>query len=101
MGAFTDTPEMRARAGPGLEGAAQGYDALRILAKAVRATGSLNPLDLSYANRFMDPWEGANGRYQFYNRGELANKPLFLKEFRSGVPVTIEAAAPVPSPLIQ
>ncbi len=37
--------------------AAQGHDALRILAKAVQTTGSANPLDLSYAIRFMDPWE--------------------------------------------
>jgi len=134
VGAFSDTPEMRARAGAGLDGviyfdfydvnspspenqefvrkfrsrfgknpdtsAAQGYDALRILAKAVQATGSVNPLDLCYAIRFMDPWEGANGRYKFDRRGELEDKPLFLKEFRNGKPVTIQEAAPAP-PLVR
>ncbi len=135
LGAFTNTPLMRERSGPGLEGtmyfdfydanspspenqafvhkfrarfsrnpdtwAAQGYDALRILAKAVRATGSANPLDLSYAIRYMDPWEGANGRYKFDGRGELDAKPLFLDIYRNGTPVTIEESVPPPEPLVQ
>jgi branched-chain amino acid transport system substrate-binding protein len=135
IGAFSDTPEMRARAGPALEGslyfdeynvtspspenqafvrkfrtryghdpdtwAAQGYDALHILAKAVQATGSANPLDLSYAIRFMDPWEGANGRYKFDSRGELEDKPIFLNVYRNGAPVTIEESRPIPAPKIQ
>jgi branched-chain amino acid transport system substrate-binding protein len=135
LGAFSDTPEMRARAGPALEGAvyfdyynvdspspenqafvrkfraryarnpdtwaAQGYDALRILAKAVQATGSANPLDLSYAIRFMNPWEGANGRYKFDERGELEDKPLFLDVYRNGTPVVFQESRPVPGPLIR
>jgi Periplasmic binding protein len=78
--------------------AAQGYDALRILAKAVKATGSCNPLDLSYAIRFMDPWEGANGLYKFDSRGELDDKPIFLKVYRNGTPVTIYESRPGPAP---
>jgi branched-chain amino acid transport system substrate-binding protein len=135
IGAFSDTPEMRARAGRGLEGAmyfdfynpdspgpenqafvrkfrarygrkpdtwaAQGYDALRILANAVRATGSANPLDLSYAIRYMDAWEGANGRYKFDGTGELEGKPLFLNVFRNGVPVIIQESVPGPAPLVR
>jgi len=135
IGAFSDTPEMRVRAGRALEGAmyfdfydpgssrpenqdfvrkfrarfakdpdtwaAQGYDALHILAKAVKATGSANPLDLSYAIRFMDPWEGANGRYKFDATGELEEKPLFLNVFRNGQPVTIQESLPAPAPLVQ
>jgi len=128
IGAFSDTPEMRRRAGAGLEGsmyfdmystawpspenqafvrkfrarfgtdpdtwAAQGYDALYILAKAIRYTGSANPLDLSYAIRFMDRWEGANGGYKFDGRGELADKPIFLNVFRNGVPETLLESQP-------
>jgi len=128
MGAFTDTPLMRARSGPGLEGAkyfdfydvnsatpenrafvakykarygknpdawaAQGYDALHLLAQAVKATSSRNPLDLSYAIRFMDSWEGANGRYKFDGHGEMEDKPLFLYEIRKGVPVVVQVAVP-------
>jgi branched-chain amino acid transport system substrate-binding protein len=123
IGAFTDTPDFRERAGPALDGsmfmdyydvnsptsenqdfvrkfrarfgrdpdtwAAQGYDALRILAKAVQATGSANPLDLSYSIRYMDPWEGANGRYKFDENGEVDNKRVFLDMFRSGKPVVL------------
>jgi branched-chain amino acid transport system substrate-binding protein len=135
VGAFSDTPEMRARAGRALEGsiyfdfydpdspspenrafvgkyrarygktpdtwAAQGYDALQILARAVRATGSGNPLDLSYAIRYMDPWEGANGRYRFNGQGEMENKLLYLYVYRNGTPVVLEQSQPVPAPLVQ
>jgi branched-chain amino acid transport system substrate-binding protein len=136
MGAFTDSPEMRRRAGPlGLEGAmyfdyydprqgggrnlafvsnykarfgrlpdtmaAQAYDAIYLLARAIRQTGSHNPLDLSYAIRFMDPWEGANGFYKFDARGEIIDKPLYLKQFRNGEPEIImlsRAAIPTKTP---
>ncbi|HUI78260.1 MAG TPA: ABC transporter substrate-binding protein [Bryobacteraceae bacterium] len=135
IGAFSDTPEMRARAGRALEGAmyfdfyssdspsaknqgfvrkfqarfgrppdawaAQGYDALYILARAVKATGSANPLDLSYAIRYMDAWEGANGRYKFDSTGELDGKPLYLNVYRNGTPVTIEETLPLPAPLVR
>jgi branched-chain amino acid transport system substrate-binding protein len=133
LGAFSDTPEMRERAGAALEGAmyfdvysvdspspenrafvrkfrtryarnpdawaAQGYDALHILAKAVQSTGSRNPLDLAYAIRFMDPWEGANGRYKFDSRGELEDKSIFINLFRNGTPVTIQDSRQVVVPL--
>jgi branched-chain amino acid transport system substrate-binding protein len=135
VGAFSNTPEMRQRAGRGLEGsmyfemynpnsespenqafvrkfrtrfgkspdtwAAQGYDALHILANAVRSTGSANPLDLAYAIRFGAPWEGANGRYKFDDHGEMDDKPIFLNMFRNGVPVTIDESVPVPPPVIR
>jgi len=81
--------------------AAQGYDALRILAKAVKDTGSLNPLDLSYSIRYMDPWEGANGRYKFDGTGELDDKPLYLNQYRNGEPVTIQQSVPAPPPLVR
>jgi branched-chain amino acid transport system substrate-binding protein len=133
IGAFSDTPEMRRRAGGGLEGAmyfemydpdspslenqefvrkfrarfgkspdtwaAQGYDALHILAKAVKFTGSRNPLDLSYAIRYMDAWEGANGRYKFDNTGELEDKPIFLEMYQHGVPVTVQRGDPAAKPV--
>lgn len=126
LGSFSDTPEVRAIAGPALEGAmfyeiydvnsptpenqsfvakyrqrfgkdpeayaAQGYDALRILAKAVETTDSTNSLDLSYAIRGMDRWEGANGPYKFDFTGELQDKDIVLKAYRGGTPVVIETA---------
>ena len=80
--------------------AAQGYDALYILAKAVKATGSANPLDLSYSIRFMEPWEGANGRYKFNDDGEMEDKPIFLDVIRNGVPVVIDQSHPTPMPIV-
>lgn len=133
IGAFSDTPEMRRRAGQALEGAmyfemynenspspenqsfvnkfrtrygrtpdtwaAQGYDALHILAKAIKFTGSRNPLDLSFAIRYMDAWEGANGRYKFDSTGELEDKPIFLKKIQNGVAVTIKEGTSVSKPV--
>ena len=132
VGAFSDTPEMRERAGSALEGsmyfeiydpasatpenqafiqkfrhrfgkdpdawAAQGYDALHLLARAARSSGSANPLDLAYALRFMSPWEGANGSYHFDGRGEMDDKPIYLNMFRNGKPVTIAKSGIEPEP---
>ena len=134
VGAFSDTPLMRERAGNGLEGsmlfdeydvnsptpqnqvfvrkfrarfgkdpdtwAAQGYDALYILAKAVNATRSANPLDLSYSIRYMDAWEGVNGRYKFDDQGELEDKPIYLDVYRNGTPVVFQQSVPVPMPIL-
>lgn len=127
IGAFSDTPLMRERAGQGLNGAmsfdfydinnpspenqafvrnfrirfdkdpdtwaAQGYDSLHILAKAIKFTGSRNPLDLSYAIRYMDPWEGANGQYKFNSAGNLQDKPIFLNIFKDGNTFLIQKGA--------
>jgi branched-chain amino acid transport system substrate-binding protein len=135
VGAFSDTPLMRQRAGAGLEGAmyfemynvnsptpenqafvrkfrarfgkdpdawaAQGYDALHLIAKAVRATGSVNPLDLSFAIRYMAPWEGANGIYKFDGKGEMADKPIYLNVFRHGTPEVIQESQPASDPVIR
>jgi branched-chain amino acid transport system substrate-binding protein len=79
--------------------AAQGYDALQLLAKAVETTGSSSSLDLAYAIRFMGTWQGANGAYTFDTAGELADKDLFLKVYRGGKPVvlaTSQAASRTP-----
>ena len=134
VGAFSNTPEMRARAGNGMEGsmffeeynvnspspenqafvrkfrarfgknpdtwAAQGYDALYLLAKAVKATGSANPLDLSYSIRYMEPWEGANGRYKFDGDGELQEKPIYLNVYRNGTAVVIDQSHTAPAPQV-
>lgn len=64
--------------------AAQGYDALMMLAAAVRETRSLNPLDLSYHLRFHPSWRGANGFYSFDETGDLNDKPLHVVVGRTG-----------------
>jgi branched-chain amino acid transport system substrate-binding protein len=72
--------------------AAQGYDALRILARAIETTGSTNSLDLAYAIRCMDRWEGANGPYKFDSTGELEDKDIFLRVYRGGKPVVLSSS---------
>jgi branched-chain amino acid transport system substrate-binding protein len=69
--------------------AAQGYDALRILAKAIETTGSTDSLDPAYAIRHMGRWEGANGSYKFDPAGELEDQDIFLKAYRRGTPVVL------------
>jgi branched-chain amino acid transport system substrate-binding protein len=100
--AHSETPENRAfvarfrrRFGKDPQSyAAQGYDALRILAKAIEATGSTNSLDLAFAIRYMDRWEGANGSYKFDSAGELEDKEIYLKVYRGGRPVTLAVSHP-------
>ncbi len=70
--------------------AAQGYDALHILARAIKFTGSRNPLDLSYAIRYSDAWEGANGRYKFDRTGNIEDKPIFLYRIHNGIPMLVQ-----------
>jgi branched-chain amino acid transport system substrate-binding protein len=81
--------------------AAQGYDALYLIANAVHSTGSVNPLDLSYAIRYMAPWEGANGTYKFDGRGEMDDKPIYLNVFRNGRPEVIQESHPISGPVIR
>lgn len=79
--------------------AAQAYDALHILAMALQRTDSRNPLDLAYAIRYMDEWEGVNGRYQFDKNGNMDDKPIYLMEIRQGRPALIQQSSPAPVPL--
>ncbi|GAA0544057.1 branched-chain amino acid transport system substrate-binding protein [Rhizomicrobium palustre] len=64
--------------------AAQGYDALQILAEAVRVSGTLNPLDLAFTVRYKPVWVVANGEYRFDSNGELKEKPLFMERHEGG-----------------
>ena len=70
--------------------AAQAYDALHILARAIKFTGSRNPLDLSYAIRYSEAWEGANGRYKFDRSGNIEDKPIFLYRLHNGIPMLVQ-----------
>jgi branched-chain amino acid transport system substrate-binding protein len=71
--------------------AAQGYDALHILAEAARRARTLNPLDLAFTVRYTPVWFGANGSYRFDGGGELKEKPLFL-ERHDGPSIKLETA---------
>lgn len=79
--------------------AAQGYDALWILARAIQTTGSTNSLDVAYAIRYMNRWQGANGSYKFDSTGELDNKSIYLKVYRGGKPVVLATSHPENGPV--
>ena len=67
--------------------AAQGYDALHLLARAARNSGSANPLDLAYALRFMSPWEGAQWPLSFRRPGRDGRQtdlPEYVPQRRAG-----------------
>ena len=63
--------------------AAQGYDALNMLADASRLTRSAFALDLASAIKFSHPWHGANGIYSFNRKGELNSKPVYVRLLNS------------------
>lgn len=74
--------------------AVQGYDALHILAEAVRMSGTLNPLDLAFTVRYTPVWRGANGEYRFDGNGELKEKGLFTERHGPTGNLITEASLP-------
>lgn len=64
--------------------AAQGYDAVRVLAHAIEKSGSTVPIVLSTTLKFLTDWEGVTGNYSFTRDGNIKNKELFFKQVISG-----------------
>ncbi|WP_040567298.1 ABC transporter substrate-binding protein [Magnetospirillum molischianum] len=92
--AFVD--KFRARFGKDPDAAAaQGYDTLRLLAEAVRTTGSAEPLDLIFALRQSPAWAGAVGEYRFDRQGEVRDRIVRLVP--GEVSVTSSRLAPAPA----
>lgn len=63
---------------------AQGYDAVYILANAIKSSGSTVPDKIGSAIRYMPQWLGAGGHYQFTYDGELTNRDIFFKRLEVG-----------------
>jgi ABC-type oligopeptide transport system substrate-binding subunit/ABC-type branched-subunit amino acid transport system substrate-binding protein len=64
--------------------AAQGYDAVRVLAYSVRESESTVPIVIASAMRILQDWNGVTGRYSFNFDGGITGKSLFFKEVRNG-----------------
>ena len=64
--------------------AAQGFDAVRLLAEAMAMGGSASPSKVSDTLRSLIGWQGATGRHRFNQRGEAANKPVVFQRVRRG-----------------
>ncbi len=64
--------------------AAQGYDAIQVLAHAMRKSNSTVPISISTTLRSLRNWRGITGRYAFTRDGDIIGKTVFFKEMRSG-----------------
>lgn len=64
--------------------AAQGYDAVKLLAAAVEKAGSSSPDQISEAMRSLQNWEGVSGYHTFDKTGDEKGKMVVLKQLRGG-----------------
>lgn len=64
--------------------AAQGYDAVYLLAEAIRAAGSARPGDIAGALREIRDWVGVTGSHSFDEAGDVTGKPIVLKQIANG-----------------
>ncbi|BAP57071.1 extracellular ligand-binding receptor [Thioploca ingrica] len=63
--------------------AAQGYDAVRLLAYTMsKEVHSTIPVNITMGLRYMRPQIGATGMYAYENSGELVEKPIYFKELQ-------------------
>ena len=72
--------------------AAQGYDAVRLLAEAMSIAGSTSPRLVSDTLRSLVGWHGATGRYRFNQRGEVAGKPVVHQKVQGGRLVLVDTS---------
>jgi branched-chain amino acid transport system substrate-binding protein len=64
--------------------AAQGYDAVQLLAYAMNDANSTMPANIATALRYMPPQKRASGDFVFKQNGELQNKAIYFKELQNG-----------------
>ena len=60
-------------------GAALAYDAVKLLARAMRTAGTPAPAEVSRVLRTTDGWSGVTGRMAFDEAGDLAGRPRIVK----------------------
>jgi branched-chain amino acid transport system substrate-binding protein len=82
--AFAEAYE-RERGGPPDVNAAIGYDAVGLLAAAIRKAGSSVPDRIAEALRGAEGWEGVAGSYRFGRDGSLASRGIGVKVVRDGI----------------
>jgi len=64
--------------------AAQGYDALSLIAYAVEDSDSAVPSVISNTLRFLEKWRGVTGSYSFVPEGDIAGKDIYFKKMNNG-----------------
>jgi len=64
--------------------AAQGYDALSVLAQTVEKSGSADPAVIASALKFLENWKGVLGTYSFTPKGNIRDKEIYIKLMKNG-----------------
>ena len=64
--------------------AAQGYDAVQLLAHVIRETTGVVPIELASTLRILENWNGVTGKYSFELDGGITDKQIFFRESRDG-----------------
>jgi len=64
--------------------AAQGYDAVSLLAHAIEKSGSTVPAGISSHLRFLEKWNGVTGSYAFVPEGDITGKEIYFKKMQKG-----------------
>lgn len=64
--------------------AAQGYDAMQILAHGIRHAQSLDPNRIAEALHSIESWYGVTGPHRFNETGDVMDKPMVLKIVKNG-----------------
>jgi branched-chain amino acid transport system substrate-binding protein len=64
--------------------AAQGYDAIKVLAYAIEQAGTTIPERVAEALRSLSDWPGVTGPHTFDIQGDVTSKPIIFTEARDG-----------------
>ncbi len=64
--------------------AAQGYDALYLLAHVIKTTGSTVPTEMADTLHSVTDWVGVTGPHTFDADGDVHGKPMILKKVQNG-----------------
>jgi len=65
--------------------AAQGFDALKLLAYTINKGNSSRPVVINTTIRCMKKWSGASGSYNFEKDGRICPNNIFFKHFKNGM----------------
>lgn len=64
--------------------AAQGYDAVKVLAWAIENCRSTIPLEIAMALKYMEKWENVVGPYTFTFKGDVTQRQIHIKVLSPG-----------------
>lgn len=64
--------------------AAQGYDALKLLAEAISNSGELNSVKIAYYLKYLKDYNSIFGSYSFNSKGDIEGREIFFKVVKNG-----------------